>query len=248
MGKKKKSNMSQSGEKETSSSSQKPHQPSPNENQSVKYYQSIQECPLSRYKDAKIRKNLSALIISGFPTEEQLAEAWLTIQQEYADAIGDQEYKMYLEAFKDVQLANCSFEQVNICTTALDTCFKLDHSHPGLEPMKQKWADNLNDVLQTTFEFNLSNKESYYKNLQRCINRSKGIKLDLDLKLARLESLKEKHEKGKEADEAYFTGIIITLSDAAGYPLKDDITVFEFCERIKRLNNARNRRTDRPLR
>jgi hypothetical protein len=36
---------------------------------------------------------------------------------------------------------------------------------------------------------------------------------------------------------AYFESILITLSDHAGYHIKDDITVYEFGERIRRLNH-----------
>jgi hypothetical protein len=247
MAKKKKLNIWPFGEKETNSSSLKQDLPLPQGDQSAKYYQSISNLPLNRYKDCLLNENLSALIISGQPTGQQLTEAWGKISQEYADAMGDHEYKLYLKLFKDVHLINATIEQVKICVTQLEVVLVLPDSIPEKAMYRDFYSKEVNGLLLTQFFFDFNNIETYRKNLQRCLNRSKGIKLELDMVMARYEAIKQKYEEGKKPDETYFDAILITLSDAAGYHLTDGITVFEFCERIKRLNDAA-KRPNRPLR
>lgn len=241
MAKSKKQDISPSGERETNTSLPKPEQPSQPENPSAKYYQSITTCPLNRYIDLVVNDNLNALTISGYPTSEELEAAKSRILQEYADAIGNHEYQMYLEMFKQVNLLSCTVQQVHICVTQLDHVLLLPDGIPEKAMYRDIWSKEVNKLLLTTFFFDFGNIETYKRNLQRCINRSKGIKLELDLKLLRFESLKQKYEQGKKPDEGYFQAILITLSDHCGYHLTDGITVFEYCERIKRLNDAARR-------
>ncbi len=236
-----------SGKRGQSSSSEKQDQHLPQGSLSVKYYQSIQHLPLNRYKDCLINDNLSALTISGFPTNEQLNEAWSKICQEYADAAGNDEYGLYLKLFKQVHLLNTEIAQVKICVEQLELLTTLPDSLMEKAEYRDIWSKEVNKLLLTQFIFDFNNIELYRRNLQRCLNRSKGTKLELDIVMARYEAIKQKYEEGKKPDEAYFNAILITLSDHAGFHLTDAITVFEYCERIKRLNDA-SRRTDRQLR
>lgn len=247
MAKSKRSNIWLSGKKDTSSSSQPQQTPSNQESQSAKYYQSITSLPLNKYKDCYINDNLSALIISGQPTILELTTAWVKIVQEYADKAGNDEYKLYLKLFKDIQLINCTIQQVKICAEQLEMVTLLPQGVPEKDSYRDIWSKEINSLLQTTFVFDFNNIELYKRNLQRCINRSKGIKLELDMVTARYEVIKQKYENGKKPDEQYFDAILITLSDHAGYHLTDAITVFEFCERLKRLNDA-SARANRPVR
>jgi hypothetical protein len=248
MAKKKKSDISQSGEKETNSSLPKQDQPSVPESPSAKYYQSITTLPLNRYIDLVVNDNLNALTISGYPTQQELSQARDKIVQECADKSGNHEYQLYLNMFKQVNLLSCTLDQVHICVTQLGNVLLVPDERPEKAFYRDHWSKEVNKLLLTTFFFDFNNSETYKRNLQRCINRSKGIKLELDLKLARFESVKQKFETGKKPDEGYFQSILITLSDHCGYHLADSlITVFEFYERIKRCNDAA-RRGDRPVR
>lgn len=186
-------------------------------------------------------------MISGYPTPEQLTEAWSKITQEQADAIGDHEYKLYLKLFREINLTNATIEQIKICVTQLEVVLVLPDALPEKAMYRDFYSKEVNGLLLTQFFFDFNNIETYRKNLQRCLNRSKGIKLELDMVMARYDAIKQKYESGKKPDETYYDAILITLSDAAGYHLTDGITVFEFCERIKRLNDAANR-ANRPVR
>ena len=208
-------------------------------NQFPRYYQSIKELPLNKYIDCQVNKNLSALVISGFPSPEALQSAWINIQYEYAEATGDNEMKVYAGSKKDIALLSCTLQQVEMCAVALRDILKLEGYSDEIEEIKDKWAFEMNALLKTSFKFDFYDKQTYLHNLQRCINRSKAFKIDMDLKKSKFEAIQKKFEKGTAPDETYFMNLLITLSDACGYSLRDDITVFEFCERIKRLNNVR---------
>jgi len=97
----------------------------------------------------------------------------------------------------------------------------------------------LNKLLHTNIVFDVNNAEQYDGNLLRCLNRSKSIKINIDLKKIALSKLEEKYNsKDGKATREYYMGILISLSDEAGYHLQEDITVWEFCERIRRYKKA----------
>jgi hypothetical protein len=164
------------GRKDTTGSTDQPQPPLQPESPSATFYRSISNLPLFKYRDCTVNGNLSALIISGFPPESELRSAWLDIQQEYADVIGDNEQRNYLNAL------------------------------------------------------NLDNAE----------RRSKGVMLSLQVAMANEEALRPAAGNQKP-DEAYFQNMLINLSDAAGYYITDTITVLEFAQRIKRLNDGRGK-------
>jgi len=202
---------------------------------SAKLYRHIVDLPLSRFKECDIRGNLAALVISGYPDPSELEKAWFEIQCEYQDARGDAEYKAYLIFRKEVQLLKITLRQIHICIKQLSDILQIGNIDPGIVELKDSWTKELNKHLHTTFVFDFDQPDAFVHDLQRCFNRSKGEKIYLDLKEARLEALEQKFGEKKKADDAYYESLLISLSDAAGYQLKDDITVFQFCERITRL-------------
>src|ERR1044072_6283374 len=61
---------------------------------SAKWYHRITELPLSRFVDCLVDDTIYALVLSGKPTDEELNAAWVSIQGEYAEAIGNHEYRL----------------------------------------------------------------------------------------------------------------------------------------------------------
>jgi hypothetical protein len=183
---------------------------------------------LRRFIDCTVDGNLYALVISGHPTYEQLAAAWSIIQQEYADVMGDYEYQMYVFLFRDVKV--------------LETTLFLIHWLVGQlkEVYYDEFANRLNALLFTNFKFDHTSPAQYFKELARCINRSKGLKIDLDLKIKQLEVMQKQRQEqgeGKKPTREYYQAILITLSDHAKYPIQDSITVYEFGERMRRFDS-----------
>jgi len=200
----------------------------PMDTPSAKWYQHITELPLSKFIDVTVDDNLYALVITGQPSMEQLQLAWAQINQEYADVMGDNEHRMYISVYRDIKV--------------LETTLKLIHWL--VEQMREvyyvEFANRLNALLNTRFKFDHTRPEQYFNELTRCINRSKGYKIDLDLKLAQFEVIQKNRKEqgeGEKPSREYYQAILITLSDHVKYPVGDSITVFEFCDRVRRFSD-----------
>jgi hypothetical protein len=193
---------------------------------SCAWYSSINKLPLTRFIDAIVDNNLSALIISGRPTDIELDLAWQDIQLEYSDALGDGEAKLQANLTRQISILQITLQQIEMLIEVLGEVYYEDFSV------------KLNGLLKTNFVFNPKEPETYSKNLKACFSRSRGIKIDLHIKQEQLKGI-----SGKQTDSnfkytrEYFQSMLITISDHAKYQIMDNITVFEFCNRIKRFND-----------
>jgi hypothetical protein len=195
---------------------------------SGKWYHHITELPLSKFIDCTVDNNLFALVRTGKPTNEQLEQAWEQISQEYADAIGDTEHRMYVSVYRDVKVLGTTLQQIHWLIAQLK------------EVYFSGYANRLNNLLKTNFKFDYTNPAQYFNELSRCINRSKGIKIDLDLKMVQFEVMqksRQQQSEGKRPTREYYQAILITLSDHVKYPISDSITVYEFCDRMRRFSD-----------
>lgn len=189
-----------------------------------KYYTSIVDLPLSRFIDCLVDQNIYALVISGKPTELKLKSAWDDILIEYNDSIGDGENKFYFRLLKEVNILLITLKEIELDILILR--YQYD----------KKYADDLNNLLSTNYVFDPNDIEKYNSDLDKCERKSKGILLSYQVKNAQLEALKEKNQKTEtKPTKSYFANILISLTDHAGVKLNaDEITVYEFCERVRR--------------
>lgn len=193
---------------------------------SARYYQTISKLPLKNFKECMCEGNLAALIIEGFPLPKELTIAWSTIQIQYADAIGEGEHKLRCMAFKSLIERKTDYK---IALTAIKML-----GMPEIENYpenKTPYAQELNNLIDANFSYEMPDK---YDHLKNAIARIKGIKLAIDLAQIKVDAMESK-PSGKRSVES-FDSNLITLSDHAGYALTDSITVFEYCDRIRRLN------------
>lgn len=192
----------------------------------IKLYTSITDLPLRNFIEVLVDGNYARLIRSGYPGEIEIKEAWTKIMAEYSDQEGTHENKLWLNLMKDVAILETTLVQINTLVEILQQVY--------YEPFCQR----LNSLLYTSFTFNPDQPEEYQKLLKGCLNRSKSLKIDLDLKRLNITAIEEKAQnEGAPYTREYFQSILITVSDHAKYHITDSITVFEFCERIKRFNN-----------
>lgn len=206
--------------------SEKPKTSSPQASQSWSLYLAITELPLSRFIRLSVDGDYQALVISGEPPLNELQKAAELISQQYTDTIGDIDYKLYCQTLKEITLLQLTLEQVNNLVNTLREAY-----NPVL-------ARALNSLLSTNFTFDITNLAGYDRMLDGCISRSKSLKIQLDIQLKRYEQLQTKFEgDGKKPTREYYKGILMTLSDAAGYNLPEDsMTVWEFAERMRRFH------------
>lgn len=192
---------------------------------SPKWYRSITELPLSCFIRVVVDENLHAIVISGNPDDMDLLHTWGDIQMQYADAMKDNEHKLMISLSREVQKLSITIDQIHI---ALDN---LKHRYV------KEFADRVNKWLQSSFKFDYHIPGDYDNDIERAYRRTKGLKLDLDLKLMAYDAMKTKFASSdKKFTREYFQGILITLSDHVKFPVTDSITVFEYCDRVRRLN------------
>jgi hypothetical protein len=186
------------------------------------WYRSINTLPLSRFIDIAVDNNILALVKTGIPDAKDLADAWENIKSEYAEAVGDHEQVAYLKALKEISILQITLQQIHLL---IDTLKQIYY---------KPFADRLNKFLSTSFDFENCNRAAYDKLLQACYNRSRAFKIDLDLKLIYFKSIEEKNQgDGTAYTREYFLSILIIISNHAKYQIMDDVTVFEFCKRLK---------------
>jgi hypothetical protein len=181
-----------------------------------------------------VDSNLYALVISGKPTDMELLEAWSNIQIQYADAIKDNETRMLATLGKELNRLKTNHHQILKAIDLLKRYYT------------PQFVKILNSLLHTSFKLDVRIPEDYDNDLKRAFNRSKGIKMNIDLKQAAYDAMTKKSassSSGITVTREYFQGILITLSDFVQYRVGDNITVFEFCDRIRRLNqhNEKNK-------
>jgi hypothetical protein len=190
------------------------------------YYTSIHKLPLEKFIDVYIDGDLQALVIEGEPTDQQLQSAWEDILLQYSDAISSPQQEMYVKKCAQIQKKTLFYNIAVSLISILRTCFV------------QHFADRLNSMLTTSFKFDITCRETYLHELQRCENRLNGNKLRIDLLQDEIEGLTRNYAgKLTQPTREDFQRTLITLSDHAGRDLDETtITVFAYCERLKRYN------------
>lgn len=221
---KKKKSQSQSIKTEGSLNSAIPNTPLSKVTTLPKWYQSINSLPLNRFIDIIVDENILALVISGRPTDEQLNKAWEDISLQYADAIKDNEYKLVTSLQKEINTLTITYNLIQEAIKTLKDFYT------------KQFAVELNALLKSSFKFDIRFPDDYDNDLKRAKGRSKGILLQLQIKQSAYDAIATKRNSGGKATREYFSGILITLSDYVKYRIGEDITVFEFCDRIRRVN------------
>lgn len=222
-----------STEKETPSATPITTPPSQTDMTLKTWYRDIYSLPLRNFEECLLNKNLSALIISGFPTPEELNKAWESIVTEYSDSLGSVEYDLFGHLFKEVKNLEIDYACVQTCIGTLRKiysayfCSELNmllHINSKLDTLVDK-------------EGNVKDVATYLAILDKCERRSKAMKIRLDLKTIEFDAVKDKMSgEGKEIDKNYFTSMLIILSKHNGYRITKEITVSEYCEYMKQFN------------
>jgi hypothetical protein len=197
--------------------------PSKAESHSVKLYQSIHDLPMHRFIECITEDNYPTLIIEGKPTDEELQAHWLKIADQYTAAVGDHEYRLYLNCFVEMAAMAVDLQNIEFLIESLSKAFY------------QPLLEELNKLMGTKIVLDGLEKPAYYKQLDVLYKRSRGLKIKLDLKRMQYEAIGKKFQGVSEKPtREYFESMLITLSDHAQFQLTLNISVFEYCERLKR--------------
>ena len=193
--------------------------------QSWNIFRSLTELPLSRWISLTVDGYLHALVKDGTPPEAELRKAEHDLRIQYSDAAGDNQYRHYINLVNEITRLEITLLQVESLINTLRHAY-----HPLL-------AKELNRICGTSFSFDISKPEQYDLNLDRCFRRSRGHNLAINLNKIKIQEIEKKYKgDGGTATREYYMGTLIILSDEAGYPLTDQISTWEFLERIRRHN------------
>lgn len=193
------------------------------------YYSHITKLPLARFIDVDVDGDFQALIIEGEVDEKTLREAWEVIQEQYVQALGDAEQRLYLSLLKEVNALAISLQQVEILLQQLRSRYVA------------LFLKELNKILKANIQ--LTDKEGnllpdYDKRLDRAISLANPIRMQHDLKRVHLDKLKKKMEGGnRKATREYYQETIIALSNHQKRELDEEkLTVYKYVVLIKDLN------------
>jgi hypothetical protein len=199
----------------------------------MKYYQSIVDLPLNKFIECMVDKNLFALVISGEPSLEQLTTAWEDVMNEYSDIMMDGEGKLHFNLLKEVELLKLDIQKVNICLQILEA----EVNFPEFVTPDKKYATDLNKLSNSNFSFDHSKPDQFRNELKRATNRSKSLLILLGIKQSNLDAINTKANTiVKKPTKEYFYSILNTLSMFTKFQLTDAITVYSFCDWIKKYN------------
>lgn len=186
---------------------------------SATWYRTIAELPLNKFIECACDDNLAALIISGFPSANDLKLAWADINEQYADTMGDKDHKMYVKLLKEITGLTIDYNRILLLIEILHVV--------KYAPFEAK----LNELLFTNYQFTDDRRA---KELEICKRLSKSLLVKIDMKTVRVNAIKSKQPDGAKPTRESYYAMLITLSDHARYMIPDTITVFDFCERINR--------------
>jgi hypothetical protein len=165
-----------------------------------------------------------SLVITGQPKMEELLEAWDKIKLQYTDLIKDHEYRYYISHFNELSRIEITYNQII----------------NAIEELKKYYAkpiaDCVNRWLKSSFQFNVNLPDDYDNDLKRAKRRTGGLKIEMDLKRMTLEGLQKRFGERKGMSRESFQSVLIALSDHVKYPITENITVYEYCVRVQRLN------------
>jgi hypothetical protein len=174
--------------------------------------------------DCLFDKDLSGLIISGEPSEEELKKAWNKIYTEYVGMMSDGTYNEVLDKILDINEISAKIFFVEKACEFLISEFDLE----------------INRILN---EYGLQTQMTEKDSLQERVNKIKMIKARAKTWIVRQQVLEKEFEeiqttrtKTTEVGRYYFEDALDAISRVRKYPiLVNQISVIQFCRALKQM-------------
>jgi hypothetical protein len=194
---------------------------------SCKLYRSIHQLPLAKFITCVCDEYLSALIIEGVASGEELAAAWETIYNEYLDAIKDENMQFVEKLTKDYNLLVTKCNVINLLVEALQYA-PVDYL---IEELKH-WYElpaTLNPKDKTGFKRDLA---VIAARNQRWLNDAIQLK-------NRIDQQQPAQQDNTQITRTWFDEQLVALSRFNKYHInKNETTVSEFVIMVKDLKAA----------
>ena len=198
------------------------------------YHQSCDTLLYSDFLQVLVRKDVTALIVSGEPTHDQLHEAWDKILAEYTDLIKTEKSQSILEAWRKVM-------QMEYRIALLDQCFyalRLKYD----EEVALIIAEQGYDLIQPDEDVSVYSQRI---NLVEAEAKTLIVLRNQFMNDYRRLCPEDGSEDGLIMDEMQYDKELAALSRFMGYRIvKSQITVREFCS-IVNLYLDNNKKTEK---
>lgn len=195
-------------------------------------FQSIEDLFLDRFITVLCDGDLTALVRPGYlpPSDEELNLCWAGIFLEYLDASEDNQTRYKITLARDIEILRARLSQIESLVLILRTM-----RHPEAVAMLQ--AKDNEDLL-----FPEDDQNQYFADVNMSWDRSREIKIDLDLKIIEKAEIDETEKKAEEvklragiapqkASRPMFLNILARLATFKKVAIirTSEITVAEFC-------------------
>ena len=155
----------------------------------------------------------------------EILKAEADLRVKYADAMGDAEYRDYCNTIREITRLEIELKQIHTIVGVLRDAYV-----PGL-------VTDLSRLMAQPINLRPGDTDRYDETLDKVLRRAKAKKMLKDLAEIKLHKLETKYQgKTGQVTDEYFDGLLISLSDSVGFRLDDSMSVWEFCDRIRRTN------------
>lgn len=180
----------------------------------------IHTLPFHVFKEVILKDDVKLLGCA----EEEAPGLWEDILEAYADAIGETNSDGYLTVRRELLYFQTQKYLISVLADRLSEIYF------------PKWGDMLNKICHTNFKFNPHNRAEYISLLQRCVTRSKGIDIQINLLTQKAESLeKQRQGDGLKPTPEYFAKVLLNLHEFSNWQFDDkEISTFQYCELVRR--------------
>lgn len=189
----------------------------------------IDVCTMDQFQDCLVDRNYRTLIVGeGDADDAQLQEAWEDLQDQYTEALGNAEQKIFHKLLKETNIHSASLAELDACLEVLK-CYYV-----------RQFADKVNKLLGTNYNFEIIRTDvtQYDRYIAQAEMRKAGIEMKRDLARIRLEDLSKKlnAKKGEAPTRAYFGKMFNALEEHyQGTRADGTMTVARYCDRVQRL-------------
>lgn len=183
-------------------------------------YSSAHECPIRVFMNALIAEDSTLLVISGHPPEDEIERAWLSVYSIYCSLVGGVEISRLIKRNSAISTLASKIERVS----------KLLEVASLIADMQV--SDALKDD-GIVIDCSATDAE-YFIQINRAKSRLKSDVMRLEMLVA--ERPKAKPGKHMQTEES-FVNTLMEVSKHEGYPVKDNISVYEYGMYVRRLRS-----------
>lgn len=179
-------------------------------------HQSCYTLPLSCFIKCLCEEDLTALIISGTFSEQQLQAKWFDIYSEFIELSDTPDSKILLRIIREIILSKTRILKVQMIVRYLVV----------------QWDEELISELRLMnfrYKYDPNNPLQYSKDLKLVLSRIKNWEIDLKLKEAEYDAYQKK-STGEKPERIYFLQSIVRMSQFYKYRINpEEVTTVEFC-------------------